>query len=539
MKFGIGGTALACLFAASVAMFTGLPPDWATPVAHAEGQQITAYKLSLAEEASEDEALSAFYRDRDYAPVWTGEGQAERREALLTALSDAAAHGLPETRHDAEALVAAFRAVATERERGALEARMSRAFLRYARDISSGVLEPGSVDQEIKREAPRPDRRSLLEGFIRSKPRAFLQDLIPDTPEYGRLFAALRDIEARIEQGGWGPRVRSGTLRPGDEGPDVVTLRNRLVRMGHLRRTPSREYDAALEAAVRRYQARQGLEGDGVAGGATLEAINTSAEARRRAVVVAMERERWLNFDRGARHIWVNLTDFTSRIYDDGEITLETRAIIGQRRHQTPEFSEQMTYMEVNPDWTVPRSIVGNEYLPGLRQDRYAHSHLQVVDARGNVVDRGRVNFSQYSIRTFPFNLRQPPGPGNALGRVKFMFPNPYAIYLHDTPHKSLFNTQVRTHSHGCVRLNDPMEFAYELLRPQSADPQGQFHTTLNSGRQTRINLETPVPVHLVYRTAFTGAQGEMHYRDDVYGRDAAIFEALQRAGVALPDVQS
>jgi murein L,D-transpeptidase YcbB/YkuD len=325
-------------------------------------------------------------------------------------------------------------------------------------------------------------------------------------------------------------------LEPGDAGAAVVALRDRLVAMGYLDRTPVRDYTDALRKAVLRFQEDHGLEADGIAGPATLEEINVPPAERLKSVLVAMERERWLNTERGARHILVNLTDFSARIVDDGKITFETRAVVGATNQDkpTPEFSDEMEHMVLNPSWNVPRSIMARDYLPRLKRNRNAASYLQLVDSRGRVVSRSRVNFNAYSARSFPFRLRQPPSPRNALGLVKFMFPNPYAIYLHDTPDKHLFDRTVRTYSSGCIRLQQPFEFAYELLSRQSAEPERLFHSVLDTGRETRIDLETPVPVHLIYRTAVTTPKGGLEFRRDIYGRDARVWDALAAAGVAL-----
>jgi murein L,D-transpeptidase YcbB/YkuD len=253
-----------------------------------------------------------------------------------------------------------------------------------------------------------------------------------------------------------------------------------------------------------------------------------------------MERERWLNIDRGTRHVWVNLADFTARIVDRGSITFQTRSVIGKNvpDQRSPEFSDQIEYMVINPSWHVPRSISTKEYLPLLKLDRNAASHLKILDRSGRVISRESIDFAAYTAANFPFSMRQPPSDDNALGKVKFMFPNPHDIYLHDTPHKSLFAKEVRAYSHGCIRLKDPFGFAYALLAPQSADPQAEFASHLRTGVETVINMTVPIPVHLVYFTAYPTAKGEMTYRRDVYGRDARIFEALTEAGVVLDPVR-
>jgi len=174
------------------------------------------------------------------------------------------------------------------------------------------------------------------------------------------------------------------------------------------------------------------------------------------------------------------------------------------------------------------------EYLPQLQRNRNSVSHLEITDNRGRVVNRANVDFNQFDERTFPYAMRQPPSRGNALGLVKFMFPNRYNIYLHDTPAKNLFGREVRAYSHGCIRLNDPFDFAYALLAKQEADPESFFQTRLNSGNETRVNLNAAVPVHLVYRTAFTNVTGSLQFRRDIYGRDGRIWNALANAGVVL-----
>jgi murein L,D-transpeptidase YcbB/YkuD len=205
---------------------------------------------------------------------------------------------------------------------------------------------------------------------------------------------------------------------------------------------------------------------------------------------------------------------------------------------RSPEFSDVMEHMVINPSWGVPRSIIVKEYLPLLQANPNAVSHLQVIDGRGRVVPRGAVNFAAYNSRTFPFALRQPPSDDNALGLVKFMFPNPHNIYLHDTPSKSLFAKEIRAYSHGCIRVADPFDLAHALLSVQSKAAEAEFDAHLKTGDETTVKLLTVVPVHLVYFTAYPGTKGRISYRRDIYGRDSALFDALSAAGVELPGVQ-
>lgn len=497
-------------------------------------QALPAFSMTLADSVADNPGLSAFYRDTNYAPVWTGSDHAARRTALVTALSQAGDHGLPADQYDLEGLIAGYQSATTDRDRARLEARTSRLFVRYASDIGSGVLEPIKIIPQIVRTLPRPDVAKLMHDFVLAEPTGFIRNLTPSCPEYARLLGAVYQLRDQIARGGWGPALTSAGLRPGDMGEAVVALRDRLVAMGHLARTAVATYDNRIQAAVARFQGFHGLAQTGLADEATLAAINTPPEARLRSLTVALERERWLNIPRGPRHIWVNLADFTTQIMDDDRVTLDTVSIIGGRPNdtQTPEFSHEMTYMEVNPDWTLPRSIVARTYWKSLASG--GARHLEVIDGAGRVVPRGSINFSRYTARNFPYSLRQAPGPTNPLGTVKFMFPNPWAIYLHDSPERQLFNNELRAFSAGCIRLKDPHDFAYELLSRQSDDPVELFQSTLRSQKQTRIKLEQPVPVHLEYRTAFTTARGGVHYRKDVYERDAKLYDALDRAGAVF-----
>ncbi|NAZ36992.1 murein L,D-transpeptidase [Rubellimicrobium sp. CFH 75288] len=497
---------------------------------------VTGFRQGVAEGASRDEVLAAFYRERDFAGLWAGSGEAERarRNALLAAMTDAPAHGLPRRRHDPEALLRVLRAARTPYEQGLAEVDLSRAFLRLVRDLGSGVLVPSQAEPHVKRQPLAADPLTLLTVFPLEEPVGFLRSLAPASAEYARLMRAKLDLEAAIRAGGWGEAPGSGRLEPGQTGEPVVRLRDRLIAMGRLEPTVSARYDATLADAVARFQEAHGLNPDGVAGEGTLREMGVTPQERLRAVLVAMERERWNAAPRGSRHIWVNLPDLHAEIVDDDAVTFRTRAVIGalDPAMQTPEFSDMMEYMVINPSWYVPRSIIVRDYLPQLRRNRNAVSHLRITDASGRLIDRSRVNFSNYSASSFPYAMHQPPGPSNALGTVKFMFPNVWNIYLHDTPAKDLFAREQRAYSNGCIRLQDPAGFAHALLARQTDNPEEFFATRLRSGAETRVNLEEPVPVHLEYRTAFTDVRGGLQFRRDVYGRDGRLWQALEERGV-------
>lgn len=497
---------------------------------------VTGFRQGVAEAASRDEVLSAFYRARGFAGIWAGgDGPTvARRNALLAAMAESPVHGLGPSRHDPQALVRTLQAARTPYEQGVAEVETSAAFLRLARDLNAGMLVPSEVDPHIKREVLAANPLALMTVFPEEDPVAFLHGLAPATPEYSRLLSEKIRLEALVAAGGWGAEVPGGALEPGQGGAAVVALRDRLIDMGWLVPTATATYDSTMAEAVQRFQAAHGLAEDGRVGEGTLAQINIGPADRLRSVLVALERERWNAAPRGARHVWVNLTDFTAQVVDDDVTTFVTRAVIGAdaEDRQTPEFSDLMEFMVINPSWFVPRSIVVKEYLPQMQRNAGAAGHLRITDSSGNVINRNRINFGAYTARNFPFSMHQPPGDGNALGVVKFMFPNPWNIYLHDTPSKDLFEREVRAFSHGCVRLQRPRDFAYHLLARQTSDPQGLFGGKLDSGAESRVNLDQPIPVHLDYRTAFANVRGGLQFRRDIYGRDGRIWAALEAEGV-------
>jgi murein L,D-transpeptidase YcbB/YkuD len=506
----------------------------ATLLAAPAAQSETApFMASLAVAVSGDTA--DVYAARGHAAVWTAPDAAPRRAALLGALDHARFHGLPDP--GADRLATLLRTARTEGDRARVEAALMGAFLTHVRSLRQGLIDPRDVDRGIHVVRHPFDPDAELRAFLAAPdPDRWLAALAPKAPEYARLMQARLDLLDVITGKGWGPPV-GATLAPGDAGDDVVRLRDRLTAMGYLGRSVSASYDSALTAAVRRFQIDHGIAATGALDDTTLGALDTPAGDRLAAVTVALERMRWIgDAPRGARHIWVNLPDFTAKIVDHGKVTFWTRAVVGKNvpDQRTPEFSDTMEYLVVNPSWSVPRSITVKEYLPLLQRNPNAVRHLNVIDRSGRVVPRGAVNFAGYSARTFPFALRQPPSDGNALGKVKFMFPNEYNIYLHDTPAKDLFAHAVRAYSHGCIRLADPVDFAHAIMAVQHDNPSDEFDRILRTGDETTVRLDDTIPVHLVYFTAWPGARGQITYRADIYGRDAAIADALRAAGVVM-----
>ncbi|WBU57885.1 L,D-transpeptidase family protein [Paracoccus sediminicola] len=491
------------------------------------------FEMRLAQEVAPDPGLSAFYGAHQLKPVFVGAEAAPRRAALIDAIATAPEHGLPPARYDAVGLSRAGQA-----EDVATELLFARALSRWADDVSNGLVEPSRTDSMNKRQVVPVDMAALLDQFTRGDPARALDTLPPQDPTYLRLKDMLSD-QARLVAPAGTPEVAEGLYKRGVSGPDVANLRARLAAIGFTSEAAGDEqlFDDSLADAVSRYQDAAGLPVDGVAGPKTLAQLNgTTTGPQTRRLMIAMERMRWLNgHDLNARMIWVNIPSYIVEIREGGDTVFQTRSVVGQPDPdwETPEFSDTMEFVVPNPYWNVPRSITAESYLPKLKADRNAVSHLEVVDRKGRKVSRENIDFGKYTGSNFPYYLRQKPSADNALGRVKFMFPNKYNIYLHDTPAKGLFSNSSRAASHGCVRLADPFDLAYQLLRSNSDDPRGYFQRVLDQGEERWIKLKEPLPVHLVYFTALPGPDGGLRTYRDVYGRDATLWQAMRKAAEA------
>ncbi len=483
--------------------------------------------------------FAQFYAARDFAPLWA-DGTNQKLYDLVTVFEHADEHGLPVARYNLDQIETLWSSAETPEEMAALELAAATAYVTYAKDIHSGMLDPTTIDKEMNATRYVPDTIDVLQDAgTATDLRAHYDTLYPQSAEYARLLELKAELEQLVSSEGWGPLVPNGrTLRPGNTDSRIPALRVRLSNRGYdVHDLGSDVYDEALVEVVKQFQGDFGLNQDGLAGPQTMAAVNAQPNGRLMQVIVNLERMRWMNYELGSRHVYVNIPDYHAALMDNGSATLKFRVVVGKNQHQTAEFSDMMTHMIANPTWHVPSSIASNEYYYKLLNDPtvLARSNIRMLyRGTGQVIDSTMVDYTQYSASNFPFVLQQRPGSGNALGKVKFMFPNKYNIYLHDTPSKSLFDRDARAYSHGCIRVQTPMEFAYALLAPQEIDPEGAFQAVLNTGRETQIDLETPIPVHIVYRTVFVDEFGVDQFRHDVYGRDDLVMNALMNAGVTL-----
>ena len=481
-----------------------------------------------------------FYSENDYELIWFGNNAlaSQRRAELVNSLQSASFHGLPGKKYQVNSLLSKLSTSDSLFEIGLLEGLFMIAFTEYASDLDTGVLIPSEVDTDIVRQINFKDTDFYIQGLLSRNPYDYFRSLGPQSSEYARLLVEYQKLSEIIRNGGWSNIATDRILRFGDSGDDVVAIRNRLFDQGYMPNSISTKFDKKLLKAVQKYQSDHGLIPDGIIGAGTILELNITAEQRLSSIIVALERERWLGDTLGQRHIWVNLADFKAKIIEDHAVVFETRTVLGvnDESMRSPEFSDKMEYMVVNPTWHIPVSIAKNEYLPELKKDPEALPFLKLFDSSGSLVDRESIDFSILGKNYFPYEMKQLPSTTNALGLVKFMFPNPYNIYLHDTPAKDLFMKEVRDFSHGCIRLHEPFDFAYALLEKQTDEPQSEFQNALKSEEETIILLSKSVPVHITYRTAFTKAGGGIEFRRDIYGRDQKIYDALVELGLELSE---
>ncbi len=499
--------------------------------------QTAALKSALSEFYLIENPISVFYIKRDFEPFWIG--NQKKLKSLTAIIGEAELHGLPSSRYPLDELSQAI-FESDPSQQAKLELMATEAFLLFAQDISGGILNPNMIDANINISPKRKDTDELLAALTDTlNINLFFRNLFPKSNEYMSLQDELKNLREVSLNGSWGDLVPTdAVLAVGMTHDNVPFLRKRLSKMGYpVYEVHSRLFDEQLNDSVKRFQEYHGLNPDGVFGKRSIEAINVPAKTRLVQVIVNLERMRWNNEDRGAEYVLVNQPNFYAYFKSGNKKVWQSRVVIGLPSNQTAEFNDTMTHMVVNPTWHVPKSIAVEEYLPLIQSDpNFLSDNEMVLMVRGtdSIIDSNLIDMQAFTPDNFPFLIKQIPSNINALGLVKFMFPNKFSIYMHDTPMKDLFFKDERTFSHGCIRLQEPFQFAYSLLRDQEIDPERKFQEVLEKAEETYINLSRKIPVYITYRTAFFDEYGQINYRADIYGRDALVYMALVDAGVSI-----
>ena len=485
--------------------------------------------------------LEAFYRPRGYRPVWTeGKKRLARARLLRDALQMSGDEGLDPGAFHLREIEREWSSPATGSQ-VTLELLLTDAFLQYSVHARSGRLRPEKVDPNwhIKPVANNdnpfvwltlPDRK--FSNMLRSLP--------PQHAGYKKLRVALAHYRQIENDGGWPPIPHGPGLQQGDHDRRVGFLRLRLMAEGDLipgSVADATHFDKSIHDAVQRFQQRHGLKADGIVGSSTRAAMNLPVAQRIHQIKLNMERWRWLPRDLGDRYVTVNTAGYVLEVHENSKRSLQMRVIAGQKEHETPVLSGVLDAVQFNPYWIVPSEIAAEELLPKQQADTsyFASQGFRVFDKWGEdarELELDKIKWWKFNEKNFTYKVRQDPGPNNALGRMKFLFANDFAIFLHDTPHRKLFNAESRDLSHGCIRVEQPAELAAYLLADNGGWTRERMQEVIDSGETRSVRLKRPVPLYLVYWTAWVSPGYQVNFREDIYERDLQMSKNREKLAI-------
>ena len=478
--------------------------------------------------------LLPVYTRAGMAPVFvSGSKLTPTGTSLVVALGKAREDGL-EPKDYIEVAFGALNRLQGDEDAAGAELALAQSFLRYARDLHSGRATPALNVTDIIVKMKEVDPAKWLD-MVRTKGLdQTITALRPHHPQYEKMRKMLANYRKYQALGGW-PEIAAGpSLKPGMTDPRVADLRASLALRGYKALSGGQpdNYDPKLLDAVKRFQRASGIDADGVVGKGTLKFLNVPVEKRMRQIIVNMERWRWLPADLGRRHIFVNQAGFELFLTDGDQVVDQRRVIVGKPFHKTPMFSDLMRYVEFNPTWTVTDSIAAAEFLPKLKEDPgYLAANDYKIYAGWKEtdpeIDPYSVDWNNLRPGKFPYRIVQQPGDKNALGYVKFMFPNKQNIYLHDTPSRQLFASTGRAFSHGCIRVSNAMDFAQKLLMLDQQMAPDDVQARVDTGILNRVSLKNKIPVHLAYFTVWIEEDGVVNFLDDLYERDRLVEQIL------------
>jgi L,D-transpeptidase YcbB len=485
-----------------------------------------------------------FYEDNGFAPVWIGnEGLNDKAKRLLVLLSKAEEEGLrsldylPASLSDFSDNGDSLNTSPSNLAR--LEIELTAVALEYSHQASAGRVKPIRISDLHGIQAKPADPAEVLVKLKETdKPDSYLASLQPLMPQYQYLKTALAKYRKKSSASETIYIPGGRLIRAGGRDDRLTLVARRLEQLGFYdvpieqSAEESTFYGPKLVAAVKDLQEQSGLRSEGIIGRKTLAALNgQSSEEKITKIVLSMERLRWLPQDLKSRYVFVNQAFFETWMMDDGKEIYRSDVIVGLAKFQTAVFADEMEKVTLNPNWYVPRSIIYEDMIPKLLANPYylQQQGYDVLDGSGRVVDSSTIDWGRFETRkSITYTVRQPPGPKNALGKVKFMFPNKFSIYMHDTPARNLFKKKVRAFSHGCVRLQKPMEFANIILGTVGWSPE-KIRAAVDTGENQTIFLKKKIPVYLGYYTAWADAEGNVKTRNDVYGRDRVLSQAFEQ----------
>jgi len=487
--------------------------------------------------------VESFYKARDYEPAWSHDGHLIQVEMLLNAVEEAYGDGLSPAYYHLSRIRSFVDSTGEKlfpdpNRLADLDILLTDAFITLGCHLSAGCVNPVTAASEWFAKGGKVNVSSLLEQAITKKQiREALMGLRPEKGIYTRLRRALAQYRELSSKGEW-PRLSAGpSMRRGYQSIRVVELRKRLAASGDLSgdwATGGYIFDDMLEQSLIIFQKRHGLKADGVVGRDTRNALNVPLKQRIRQMELNMERLRWILGNLEERFIVVNIADFQLYLIEKDKPVLSMNVVVGKPYQSTPIFTAKMTYIVINPSWNIPDSIARKEILKKIvKNPRYlAEQSIEVVEGRGpreRAIEPDTIDWSRMTEEDLPYRFRQKPGPLNALGQLKFMLPNRFDVYLHDTPAKRLFSENVRTFSHGCIRIEKPIELAEYLLRDDPRWTRAALSAAMGTGTEQVVQIPWPLNVHFLYLTAWVDEGNTLEFRNDIYGRDKLLDEALRK----------
>jgi murein L,D-transpeptidase YcbB/YkuD len=475
-----------------------------------------------------------FYERRQHAPAWL-KGTAPRPTVaeLIAALSAASEEGLDPQLYNVSLLEqkrqTASQGFLSKRgfepaEAGEHDVWLTYLYLKYASDLADGLSDLARADAKWQIRPEKFDPAASLEDALaRNRIEESLRELTPDNPQYLALRRVLAEYRTQAAGGGWPTVPANLRLAPGQKSRNVALIAQRLSASGDykgpaINTGATATYSTDLQEAVKRFQRRHGVTDDGIVSAPVVAEMNVPIDRRISQITLNLERWRWLPRDLGERHIVVNIPEYRLEVWERNQVPLAMRVVVGKQDTQTPIFNDVMTHLVFSPYWNVPPNIAEGETLPEILKDPgfLDRNSMEVLDSGGNLIDPRSIDLADPA----RYRFRQRPGAHNSLGLVKFMFPNQYNVYLHDTPTDSLFARASRSFSHGCVRLENPMALAEYVLRDQPEWTRERIEEAMNAEQERTVKLRSAIPVYLGYFTARVSADGIMQFRRDVYDID-------------------
>lgn len=491
--------------------------------------------------------LIRFYKERNYRPAWN---EFKVFEEASEVFKDSYDDGLIPSDYHVDGLLRLVDKIEASENKNQLDTEwvagfdilMTDAIILYSYHLYVGKVDPHNLDAnwnfghaELKGDGPELLSNAIEKNDVSKE----LLKLRPELEGYSLFIKTLKEYRQIEEKGGWGTIKLGGKIDPGDSDPRIPQIRKRLAITNDLTNITDMEsntYNPELASDIILFQDMHGLDTDGIIGKGTFHALNIPVEEKIQKIRVNMERARWIMHNLTEGYLLVNIARYDAFVYQKGKLKHSFNVMVGKTIHQTPVFKSKMKYLEFNPTWTVPTSITRNELVPKMKKDpEYLQkNNMVLLDGSGNIISASSIDFSTVSAKRFPYTVRQEPGPKNALGQVKFIFPNKYAVYLHDTQSKSLFSKSKRSFSHGCIRVQGPLDLAEVLLEDSNVNRK-QIDKIIASKETKRIFLTEPLDVLLLYWTCGIWDEDKLFFIPDIYERDQKILNKLNSKPSFIP----